>query len=104
MKSCSRLSIALVAAIVLAAYSFAGVSFARENVVSKKPTAKSVASLEKSRVKEAQQALIASGFKMKPSGVLGPQTRRALKQYQKKNGLKVTGRLDKATLGKMGIN
>ncbi len=104
MKSCCRLSLVLVVAGVLAAFSFAGIAFATEKVVSKKPADKRVASLDKSRVKDAQQALVASGFKTKVSGVLNPQTRKALKQFQKKNGLKITGRLDKPTLSKMGIN
>ncbi len=104
MKSCSRVSLVLIVTLCLAAFSFMGVASATEKVVSKKPLRKNVALLEKSRVKEVQQVLIDAGFKTKASGFLGPQTRRALKNYQKRNGLKATGRLNKATLSKMGIN
>jgi len=68
---------------------------------SKKPTTKMVAD---EKVLAAQKALNQSGFKLKEDGLMGPKTSGALKQYQKKNGLKVTGKLDKATLAKLGID
>jgi hypothetical protein len=36
-------------------------------------------------------------------GVLGPQTREAIRQYQKSENLPVTGRLDSETAGKLGV-
>ena len=36
-------------------------------------------------------------------GVLGPQTREAIRQYQKSENLPVTGRLDGETAGKLGV-
>ncbi|GEM_PF-5058222 len=52
-------------------------------------------------VKAAQEALDKAGFKVKADGIMGRHTRMAIKAFQKKNGLKVTGRLDKATLAKL---
>ena len=55
------------------------------------------------QVKAVQEALIQSGAKLTADGVMGKHTRIALRQYQKKNGLKATGKADKATLEKLGI-
>ena len=55
------------------------------------------------QVKAVQEALIKNGAKLTADGVMGKHTRIALRQYQKKNGLKSTGKADKATLEKLGI-
>ncbi|MEJ2060482.1 MAG: peptidoglycan-binding domain-containing protein [Gammaproteobacteria bacterium] len=54
-------------------------------------------------VKALQEALNAHGAKLKADGMWGKNTRAALKAYQKKNGLKVTGHADKATRAKLGM-
>jgi peptidoglycan hydrolase-like protein with peptidoglycan-binding domain len=55
-------------------------------------------------VRMAQQKLKVDGDYMgKIDGLAGPQTRQALMQYQKKNGLKETGHLDHETLSKLGV-
>ena len=49
-------------------------------------------------VRQAQQALQDKGISPGPvDGLMGPQTRAALRQYQQKENLKVTGRLDSDT-------
>jgi len=50
-----------------------------------------------------QAALNKSGAKLKVDGLMGKQTRAALKKYQSANGLKATGQADKATLAKLGV-
>lgn len=55
------------------------------------------------QVKAVQEALIKVGAKLKADGIMGKHTRAALRAYQKKSGLKVSGRLNKATLQKLGI-
>jgi peptidoglycan hydrolase-like protein with peptidoglycan-binding domain len=54
-------------------------------------------------VKAVQEALNKEGYKLKADGLMGKHTRSALKSYQKKNGLKVTGRMDEATLAKLKV-
>jgi peptidoglycan hydrolase-like protein with peptidoglycan-binding domain len=54
-------------------------------------------------VKAVQEALKKEGYKVKVDGLMGKHTRTALKRYQKKNGLKVTGKTDEATLAKLGV-
>jgi peptidoglycan hydrolase-like protein with peptidoglycan-binding domain len=49
-------------------------------------------------VKRIQRAL-----GVKADGVIGPKTRRALKRFQRANGLRVTGRADAATLAALGL-
>jgi peptidoglycan hydrolase-like protein with peptidoglycan-binding domain len=52
----------------------------------------------RSDVRQIQQRLSADGLYRGPiDGIDGPQMRQALRQYQKNNGLPVTGRLDSQT-------
>jgi peptidoglycan hydrolase-like protein with peptidoglycan-binding domain len=65
----------------------------------------SKSSMGSDRVKQAQQKLKDDGeYQGQVDGKLGPKTAEAVKQYQQKNGLKQTGRLDRDTLGKLGVN
>jgi len=51
------------------------------------------------RIQQAQARLKAAGFNPgPPDGTLGPQTREALRQYQRTQGLPATGELDSHTL------
>jgi len=52
-------------------------------------------------VMQIQEALNKEGFNLKVDGFMGPKTKGVLKEYQKKNRLKVTGKADKATLDKL---
>ena len=53
-------------------------------------------------VRQAQQALMDKGFNPGPiDGKMGPQTKAALTEYQKKENLKATGRLDHETKSKL---
>jgi len=53
---------------------------------------------KKPTTKQIQRAL-----GIKADGIFGPKTKRALKNYQRRNGLKVTGRADTATLRSLGL-
>ena len=56
------------------------------------------------QVKQAQAILKQRNFYSgDQTGKLSPETRAGLKQYQKAEGFKVTGTLNKVTLMKMGI-
>ena len=58
----------------------------------------------KEQVNQAQSILKSRGFYTgEPTGKLDVATRSGLKEYQKAEGLKVTGTLNKITLEKMGI-
>ena len=51
------------------------------------------------QVMQVQQKLQADNlYSGKIDGIMGPETRQALQQYQQKNGLQVTARLDQQTL------
>lgn len=53
-------------------------------------------------VRQAQQALMDKGFNPGPiDGKMGPQTKAAITEYQKKENLKATGRLDHDTKAKL---
>ncbi len=54
-------------------------------------------------VKAVQKALDKSGAKLKVDGLMGKKTEAALRAYQKKHSLKVTGTADKATLKSLGV-
>ncbi|MDA0172012.1 transglycosylase family protein [Solirubrobacter taibaiensis] len=53
---------------------------------------------KKPTTKQIQKAL-----GIKADGVFGPKTKRAVKTYQRRNGLKVTGKADTATLRSLGL-
>lgn len=59
------------------------------------------AAMSKAEVKKVQEVLIKDGAKIKADGIMGKHTRAAIKAFQKKNNLKVTGRLDKETMEKL---
>ena len=51
-----------------------------------------------------QESLRDKGYSPGPiDGILGPQTRAAIREYQKAESLPVTGRLDSETAGKLGV-
>ncbi|MHB1566305.1 MAG: peptidoglycan-binding domain-containing protein [Acidiferrobacter sp.] len=54
-------------------------------------------------VKAVQKALDKSGAKLKVDGLMGKLTEGALKKFQAKHGLTVTGTADKATLKALGV-
>jgi peptidoglycan hydrolase-like protein with peptidoglycan-binding domain len=54
-------------------------------------------------VADIQEALNSAGAKLKADGKMGKATRRAIREYQKKNKLKVTGNADEATLKSLGL-
>jgi len=55
-------------------------------------------------VKSVQEALKDKGHDPGPiDGLMGPRTSQALKDFQKAEGLKVTGQLDNQTREKLGV-
>jgi hypothetical protein len=57
------------------------------------------------RVRQVQQALKDKGQDPGPiDGVMGAQTKAALKNYQQAEGLKPTGRLDAETVARLGVS
>jgi peptidoglycan hydrolase-like protein with peptidoglycan-binding domain len=60
---------------------------------------------QQARIRQAQKRLQEAGFAPGDiDGVLGPQTRMALQQYQAKHGLPKTGDLDEATLRALKVS
>jgi peptidoglycan hydrolase-like protein with peptidoglycan-binding domain len=57
------------------------------------------------QVKAVQQALKDQGHDPgEVDGKMGPKTQAALRDYQQKQGLKATGRLDSETMAKLGVD
>lgn len=61
------------------------------------------ARLSAATIKSLQEALNKQGIQTKVDGVLGNETRAALRRYQTEHHLPVTGEPDKATLDKLGV-
>jgi peptidoglycan hydrolase-like protein with peptidoglycan-binding domain len=56
------------------------------------------------RVRAVQEKLKAQGKDPGPiDGILGPRTAQALREYQKDEGLPVTGKADRQTLATLGV-
>jgi peptidoglycan hydrolase-like protein with peptidoglycan-binding domain len=59
---------------------------------------------DREQVRAVQQALKDKGHDPgSVDGVMGPKTRSALRDFQKKEGIKDTGRLDPDTMSKLGV-
>ncbi len=55
-------------------------------------------------VRQAQERLDQLGMNAgSADGVIGPQTRQAIRQFQQSHGLQVTGSLDNNTLNQLGV-
>ena len=83
-----------------------GVAMAGMKVAGHKPVAHKVVARKavgNAHVKAIQEALDRSGARLKADGFMGRETEAALRIYQKKHGLKVTGVADKATLKSLKI-
>lgn len=79
---------------------------ARKKISATKPKmkiTKAVAPKPASKVAKVQMALNKIGASLKIDGKLGPKTRAAIKNFQKSNKIKATGRLNKATLAKLKV-
>jgi Putative peptidoglycan binding domain len=61
------------------------------------------ATLSPATVRAVQILLTAQGFPLQMDGVLGAETRRALKEFQRRRQLPRTGELDAATLAALGL-
>lgn len=80
-----------------------GKAQAKAQVQAEHATRSVVTNRRSERVEAVQRALNQHGADLKVDGHSGPTTRAALKKFQADNGLKATGRIDKATLDKLGV-
>jgi len=79
-------------------------SMKRTDKHSKSHSAHSGRATGKQEVKSAQDALKAKGYDPGASdGAMGPRTRAAVRNFQKAEGLRATGRLDADTRSKLGV-
>jgi hypothetical protein len=62
------------------------------------------ANLSTAETREMQQMLVRQGYHITADGEYGPQTREALMEFQRKNGLQASGRMDNETMTKLGLN
>src|SRR5262249_6038167 len=61
--------------------------------------------LTEEQIRQIQIALNAKGFNIgRPDGRLGPRTIRALSEFQRRQGLEVSGRLDSRTVAALGVS
>jgi hypothetical protein len=62
-----------------------------------------VVDLSPDEIIEVQRVLVQRGFSVEIDGRLGPRTRQALMQFQRREGLQVTGRIDNRTVTSLGV-
>jgi hypothetical protein len=74
----------------------------RHHIHKKKPAAKKRVLLRYSP-KAVQRALWEAGYRVAIDGIIGPQTRAALRQFQSDRGIPPTGEVNNSTLTKLGL-
>ena len=62
------------------------------------------ADLSSEEIREVQLVLIDRGFSLEADGRLGSRTRDALIQFQRREGLQATGRIDSSTVTSLGVS
>jgi murein L,D-transpeptidase YcbB/YkuD len=67
-------------------------------------TAQSGTDLSRDDVREVQESLKDKGYELAVDGAWGPNTEQALKEFQSKNGLTATGKLDERTLSMLDVD
>ncbi len=99
------LTLALGLALGSVAYAASNTAAPAQPTPAKHMTKKHVKKVERgsAAVRLLQTALNKHGAKLMVDGHMGKHTHAALKAFQKKSGLKVTGKLDKATHTKLGL-
>jgi peptidoglycan hydrolase-like protein with peptidoglycan-binding domain len=76
----------------------------RDSRSATKPSSSFVTELTRNAVIEVQEALNKQGFDIGPvNGIWGPKTAKALREFQEKSKLPVSGRLDRRTVAKLGL-
>lgn len=59
--------------------------------------------MDQSTIKQAQEKLSSKGHDVQADGVLGAKTQAAVKEFQEKEGIQASGRLDQETLAALGV-
>jgi peptidoglycan hydrolase-like protein with peptidoglycan-binding domain len=59
--------------------------------------------MDQGTIKQAQEKLSSKGHDVQTDGVLGPKTQAAVKEFQEKEGIQASGRLDQETLAALGV-
>lgn len=72
---------------------------AAANAVETMPT-----NLDKTKIMQVQKALNKNGFKVNVDGAWNQSTMDAIRSFQTKNALQVTGQVDQPTMAKLGVN
>ena len=97
-------TVALLAALVVFGSPFASVAQHKPVPPPLLPRAAKPPARQDAEIVKVQQALKAKGHDPGPvDGIFGPSTRAALQAFQKSEGLDPSGRLDRDTLEKLGV-
>ena len=97
-------TVALLAGLVVLGSPFAGVAQPKPVPQPAVPRAAKPPARQDAEIVKVQQALKEKGHDPGPvDGILGPSTRAALQAFQKSEGLDPSGRLDRGTLEKLGV-
>ncbi len=106
MTKIKHMAFAGITALAFSQFAFAGGDMKNQPSASQEqPQQQSTApGVDQSTIKQAQEKLSSKGHDVQADGVLGAKTQAAVKEFQQKEGIQASGRLDQETLAALGVD
>jgi len=105
MMKIKHVAFAGITALAFSQVAFAGGDMKNQPSASQEQQQQSTApGMDQGTIKQAQEKLSSKGHDVQADGVLGPKTQAAVKEFQEKEGIQASGRLDQETLAALGVD
>ena len=109
MTKLKHVAFAGITALAFSQIAFAGGDKQNQSGMQSEPSARqeqqsTAPGVDQSTIKQAQEKLSSKGHDVEADGVLGAKTQAAVKEFQQKEGIQASGRLDTETLAALGVN
>lgn len=109
MTKLKHVAFAGITALAFSQIAFAGGDKQNQSGMQSEPSARqeqqsTAPGVDQATIKQAQEKLSSKGHDVQADGVLGAKTQAAVKEFQQKEGIQASGRLDTETLAALGVD